>query len=365
MVKITSIPPEVKVRQSFAIAGTADPDNAGEIVTLAVNNQFRVSGGVVTPNNSWRIELTFLQTGDYRLTISIKDQSETVSIKVITAPPRLRFTTIPNVIRAEESFTIAGEADGFQDGEQLVIMVDKRFEVARPRIKDGKWQVALLFHQPGKRLVEVIASEQESAQIELNVGSGELDIVARQVWGARLPKAPLTDLINPKRITIHHTFIPSEPATSQSAEVQRMRQIQNGHMDGTQNFSDIGYHYVIMASGRIYEGRSEKKKGAHDLVNDGIGVCFDGDYTNRKITDAQFRSAVALCTNLCQRLGIKDPVTPINTPTHPDSGKPSTVNVPPILGHRDRVATGCPGVEGGKTVRLDEIRQTVKQALSR
>jgi hypothetical protein len=365
MVKITSIPPEVKVRQSFAIAGTADPDKVGETVTLTVNNQLKISGGVVAPNNSWRIELTFLQPGDYRLIISIKDKSEAATIKVSTAPPRIRFTTIPTAMRVEETFTLGGEAEGFQDGEQLVILVDKQFEVARPQIKDGKWQAALLFHRPGKRLVEAIASEQERVQIELNVESGELEIVPRQSWNARPPKEPLTDLINPKRITIHHTFIPSEPAASQPAEIQRMREIQSGQMDGSQRFSDIGYHYVIMASGRIYEGRPERKKGAHDMVNDGIGICFDGDYTNRQVTQAQFRSAVALCTKLCQRIGITDPVTPISTPTHPDSGKPPTVNVPRILGHRDRVATGCPGVEGGKTVRLEEIRQAVKQALSK
>ncbi|MBD0344872.1 MAG: N-acetylmuramoyl-L-alanine amidase [Coleofasciculus sp. Co-bin14] len=364
MVKITSIPSAVNVRQTFAITGTADPGNAGETVTLLINNLFRVSGGVVTPENSWRIELTFLQQpGDYRLTLSIKDKSETASIKVNTAPPRLRFTTIPNSIRAEESFTLKGEADGFQNGEQLVILIDQRFEVARPRVQDGKWEATLLFNQAGKRLVELIASEQERIQIELNVQSGTLDIVSRQVWGARPAKEPLTNLINPKRITIHHTFIPSDPATSQSAEIQRMRQVQNGQMDGSQGFSDMGYHYMIMASGRIYEGRPENKRGAHDMVNDGIGVCFDGDYTNRQITNAQFQSAVALCTRLCQRMGISDPVTPVDTSTHPDSGKPPIVRVPRILGHRDRVATGCPGVEGGRTVRLDEIRQAVKQKL--
>jgi N-acetylmuramoyl-L-alanine amidase/Mannosyl-glycoprotein endo-beta-N-acetylglucosaminidase len=273
--------------------------------------------------------------------------------------PRLRFTSIPNEIRAEEPFTIAGEADDFEDGEELVLIVDDEFEIARPRVKDEKWQANLFLHQSGKRKLEIIASEQERAEIELDVKpSEELEILPRGSWGARAAK-PLPDLINPKRITVHHTFAPAEPAIGQAAESRRMRQIQNAHMDG-RGWSDIGYHYMIMASGRIYQGRPERKRGSHDVINDGLGICFDGDYTNRQITDAQFRSAVALCTKLCQRMGITDPVTPVSTRTNF-----GTRQLPRILGHRDRVATNCPGVEGGRTVRLNDIRLAVREALNK
>jgi hypothetical protein len=364
MIKITKAPQQVQVRQSFTISGTASPELVGKTVILTVDNQFRSSSTVVNANGSWEIGFVFLQPGERRLTISIGDFSETIPIKVIVAIPRLRFTNVPNPIRAEEPFIITGEADDFADGEELEVMVDDDFEVARPRVRNERWQATLLFHQAGRRKLEVLASEQERAEIEINVlPAAELEIYSRQFWGARSARREIPNLMNPRRITIHHTFLPAEPAIGQTAEIQRMRQIQNGHMSGSQNFSDIGYHYVIMASGRVYEGRQERKRGSHDNINDGIGICFDGDYTNRQITNEQFRSAVILCTKLCQRMGVTDPVTPVSTRTT-YSGNPTRM-IPPICAHRDRVPTTCPGVDGGRTVRLADIRQAVKQALER
>lgn len=223
-----------------------------------------------------------------------------------------------------------------------------------------------MLHDGGKRLFELESSEQDRVQIELDVESSELKIVSRQVWLGNNPSPSvksLADLPNPKRITIHHFFIPSNPAKTQTDEIQRMRKVRADEMNNpAQRFSDIGYHFVIMASGRIYEGCPEGKRGAHDVINDGFGIAFDGDYTTRTITNEQFKSAVALCTKLCQRMGIKDPVIPVPTPTALN-GKPIK-NIPLICCHRDRFPTDCPGIKAGKTVRLEDIRQAVKQALS-
>jgi len=363
MIEVTNIPTEIQARQKFTITGTATPERKGKALTVTVDNQFKIWAGVVNADGAWRVECQFQQPGERRLGISVEDESKSLTIKVIAVLSRLRFTKIPSLIKAEESFSIEGEAQGFEDNEQLILKADKQFVLARPRVKNGKWQAALLFHRPGKRLVEVESSEQERAQIELDVKSTEsiFQVVARSEWTSQPTPESISNLVNPKRITFHHFFIPSEPAASESAEKQRMRDVRNAEMSNpTQRFSDIGYHYVIMASGRVYEGRSERKRGAHDVINDGIGIAFDGDYTTRTITDAQFKSAVALCTKLCQRMGITNPVTPVMTPTA-DFG---TIPLPRICGHRDRVATGCPGTEGGRTVRLAEIRQAVKEALN-
>jgi hypothetical protein len=133
-----------------------------------------------------------------------------------------------------------------------------------------------------------------------------------------------------------------------------MRVIWNGHVNGN-GWADIGYHFVIMPSGRVYAARSEAKRGAHDQINDGLGIAFDGIYTSATINAQMYNSAVALCTILCKRYDITDVVTPIPTPTA-DFG---TRNLPRMMGHRDRVATECPGSEAGRTVRLPEIRQAV------
>jgi hypothetical protein len=46
-----------------------------------------------------------------------------------------------------------------------------------------------------------------------------------------------------------------------------MRKVREGEMTNPdQLFSDIGYHFVIMASGRIYDGRPEGKKEPTTLL---------------------------------------------------------------------------------------------------
>jgi hypothetical protein len=360
MITISSIPSDVKVKQTFEIKGTTSPELKGKAITVTVDNRFTSSAGVVGDDNSWTISFAFNQTGDRKLKISIDDQSETRVIKVSATTGRLRFTNIPNNVKTEEKFTLSGDAEGFDDGDELLISVDG-FVVARPRVSGGKWQVSVLLHTAGKkRLFELKASGEDKAQIELDVQSSDVEVISRRTWLNNNPPAQaLADLANPKRITIHHFFIPAVPAVTQSEEIERMRSVRKNQMEGPQDFSDIGYHFVIMASGRIYEGRPEGKRGAHDVINDGIGIAFDGDYTSRTITNAQFDSAVKLCTMLCRRMGIDDPTTPVPTPT---DGM-GTKSLPRICGHRDRVETSCPGVPGGTTVRLKEIRDAVKAAL--
>lgn len=281
----------------------------------------------------------------------------------------ITITDFPTNPKTSEPFVLKGTATNLDDGEELIILVDDRFEVARPRVQNGKWEITLIFNRGGDRVIEVIASDQDRAEITLNFEVGELEVIPRSVWGAKPPKNTLATLPNPKRITIHHTVFPILSSTaSKPTEEARMRKIQESEMTGKQNFSDIGYHYVIMPSGRIYEGRPNSKKGAHDVINDGFGVAFDGSFEvpGSKITDAQFNSTVALCTQLCKKIGITNTTTLVSTPTalsaKPFKAGPNK-NLPRIIGHRDRFPTLCPGMEEGSSVRLEQIRQAVNARL--
>ena len=273
----------------------------------------------------------------------------------------ITITQFPTTAKTSEPFVLKGTAPDLDDGDELLILVDGTFEVARPRVQEGKWEVSLIFNQAGDRQIEAIASDQNRAKITVLLENGDFQIISRRTWKAQLPKNSLADLPSPKRITIHHTVLPTLSVTaSQATEEARMRQIQQGEMTGAQNFSDIGYHYVIMPSGRIYEGRPNSKKGAHDMINDGFGIAMEGTFhLTEKITDAQFNSAVALCTQLCKKIGITDPTTLVPTPIT-NQGQPSPKPLPSIIGHRDRVNALCPGV--GEN-RLNDIRQTVKGRL--
>ena len=368
MINITSIPEKIETNQPCLIKGTASDDRRGKSVELIIDNQYKVSSGKVADDGTWQINFVFLSAGDRRLKVISGDANDNTAygnIKVFENVPSLRITHFPEKIETLKPFVVKGEADNLENGEQLLIRIDKQFDVAKPVVEGGKWDAEIVLSQGGTRLLEVIASDQERIQKEINVGGGnlELNIITRQVWGAPATPSSLPDL-NAKRITVHHTTNPTlSPNASQSTEFGRMRSIRNCHVNNN-GWSDIGYHYVIMPSGRIYEGRYDRKRGAHDMINDGFGVAFEGCYdpSGSVITDAQFKSAVALCTRLCKRMGISDPTTLVSTPTY-FLGKPSK-NLPRILGHCDRGDTSCPGMKNGASVRLEDIRQAVKAALS-
>lgn len=362
MITITDIPHQVETNQPFSIEGTVSDDLRGEQIALTIDNQFSSLGGQVADDGSWRVEFVFLSPGNRRMTFTIGSESQTRNIEVSVTTPSLRITNIPAQIRTLESFVIEGEADDLEDGEELLIRIDRRFDVATPVVQGGRWQATLILSQGGQRLLEVIASEQERIQTNINVTT-DTDIITRQVWGAPPTPSSLPNL-NPRRITLHHTVNPTLSANaSQATEFQRMRDTRNFHVNN-RGYSDIGYHYVIMPSGRIYEGRYDRKRGAHDVINDGFGIAFDGSYhlPGSRITEAQFKSAVALCIRLCQRIGIKDPTVPVSTPTA-FPGRPNK-NLPRIIGHRDRFKTACPGMDKGTSIRMAEIRQAVKEALN-
>lgn len=366
-ITLTKVPSTVKTREAFFITGNVTKELIGNSINLIIDNQFQAASGQVSDDGTWQLSFVFLSPGDRLLKIKIGDETVTTRVQVLEVDPGVRVTQIPAKIKALEPFTIRGEADNLDDDEEILIRIDGQYNVAKPVVREGKWEAQVVLSQTGQRLLEVLASEQELIQMNIDVGDipvgpESFNVIARQVWGAPPTPSNLTNL-NAKRITIHHTVTSTLPANaSQQVEFNRMRVLRNSHLQ--RNFRDIGYHYVIMPSGRVYEGRYDLKKGAHDNINDGFGIAFDGSYhiAGSMITEAQFKSAVALCTQLCKRIGIRDPRTLVATPTR-FRGNP-TKQLPYIVGHRDREPNDCPGMPYGTSVRLEELRQAVSIALA-
>ena len=141
-------------------------------------------------------------------------------------------------------------------------------------------------------------------------------IVTRLAWGA-LPADP--GRLTPhrgtwSRITVHH-----------SADQNAIAGIQRYHMR-TNDWGDIGYHFLVDSAGRVYEGRSLAWRGAHAgnaSSNQGnLGICVLGDYSTGRPGAAALRSLEALVTALARAHGI------------PDAR---------IIPHGDLKATDCPG----------------------
>lgn len=141
-------------------------------------------------------------------------------------------------------------------------------------------------------------------------------------WGGRIPRHVVRDKWSAGvTLVVHHTVgVMPRNADEERAE---MRNIQRIHMQ--HGWSDIGYNYIIMPSGRVYSGRGYNIVGAHTANhNTGtIGVAFAGNYDVRKLNFRQ-RRAFWLLKKRLRRDGAR---------------------IDAICGHRQMPgqATACPG----------------------
>lgn len=119
-------------------------------------------------------------------------------------------------------------------------------------------------------------------------------LISRWGWGARARRGS-DEPQSPYRVTIHHTT--GRQTMGEAESIAEVKNIQWYHMigrgkEGKDNFSDVGYHFLIDGSGRVFEGRHADALGAHaNNQNTGnIGVALLGDYNKHKPTQAQVDS---------------------------------------------------------------------------
>lgn len=114
-----------------------------------------------------------------------------------------------------------------------------------------------------------------------------------------------------KRIIIHH---------SASADVSAAT-IHGWHLG--QGWLGIGYQFVIRADGTVERGRPEWSIGSHSGPGgngDSIGICLTGNFETGKPTEAQVTALVELIKCLRSKYGNLS-----------------------VIGHKDVMATACPG----------------------
>lgn len=162
-----------------------------------------------------------------------------------------------------------------------------------------------------------------------------MQIVTRAQWGAQPPRnrAPVT-WREGVDLWVHHTAGdgPPEDAT-QEQEAALVRGFQSFHMN-TNGWSDIGYHYLVAPSGRVYEGRGRNVSGAHSPgKNHEPSVALIGDYSGREPTQAQRRAVRELLDHL--RAG-------------------------DLRGHRENTSTACPGEGAMRTIVNGEPPEPVE-----
>ncbi len=149
------------------------------------------------------------------------------------------------------------------------------------------------------------------------------EIVERPDWRAAPPSEAYVSMI-PVKISVHHTAA-AQPLTLEDA-VQEMRVIQRFHQKG-RGWIDIGYHFLIDGSGRIFRGRPETAVGAHvrDRNTGNLGISLMGNF-HAPANGAPTAEQVASLTRLLKWL----------MPAY-------SVPAAEIRGHRDQGTTDCPG----------------------
>ena len=207
----------------------------------------------------------------------------------------------------------------------------------------------------GAVLVGVGAAAGGSTLLAANVAAADVvrpTIHSTADWGARPPRG-LTQLPNnPNKIVIHHTASSNSTGTTLQDAYDLAYQIQGWHMNPPNNWADSGQHFTISRGGHVLEGRhtslrhlddgSGMVQGAHapGANTDGIGIENEGLYTSILPPDELWASMVEFCAYICSQYGI-----------------PATE----IYGHRDFVATACPG--DALYAKLGQLRDEVQAKL--
>jgi len=113
----------------------------------------------------------------------------------------------------------------------------------------------------------------------------------RSEWGALPANPSKLNIVGGRweRITVHHSdevgALIFDGTFKESARA--VRSIQRQHLEGNR-WGDIGYHYLIDARGRIFEGRPITWQGAHAGNNSknrrNIGICLLGNFNKHTPT---------------------------------------------------------------------------------
>lgn len=104
----------------------------------------------------------------------------------------------------------------------------------------------------------------------------------------------------PEAIIVHHTGgTKADPLADTSHHT--FETVKNYHI--SKGWGNIGYHWFIEKSGKIFKGREETQYGAHTIgMNDkSIGICLAGNFDTTLPTEAQEKSLITMYETLVKR----------------------------------------------------------------
>ena len=170
-----------------------------------------------------------------------------------------------------------------------------------------------------------------------------LSYVSRKGWGAKYGIGSPDPGAEP-RVVLHHSYKPFLfENSSPISEIQAVRGIEEYHVRDN-GWDGIGYNWLIAPSGRIYEGRGWKYKGAHagPVNGSSIGICIIVDGNQWEPTDRVIWANRGLIAEGI-RLGEISPAYLLS-------------------GHRDHMDRECPGDK--IYARLQEFRHDADRGVT-
>lgn len=138
---------------------------------------------------------------------------------------------------------------------------------------------------------------------------------------------PIRSKINPmngvKKITVHHEGSKPYWSADTRTTAARLEQIRRVHVND-RGWADIGYHYIIDRTGKVWQGRDIRYQGAHVKDNNehNLGVLVLGNFEQQSPSKDQIDKLGYTLRDLMRIY--KVPVTRVKT-------------------HREINPTACPG----------------------
>ena len=191
-------------------------------------------------------------------------------------------------------------------------------------------------------------------------------IHGRNAWSARPPKnSPSIASGGLKMAVVHHTATSNSYTSAQVPSI--LRSMQTYHMDSN-NWSDLGYNFLVDRFGRIWEGRAggtgNAVVGAHagGFNTGSVGVSVIGNFENVHAPAAAREGVSRIIGYRLAAYGVH-PQQRSNITSGGSSSIPKgrVVNLPNVIGHRDVGQTGCPGLLHGN---LGSIRHRAAEWFS-
>jgi len=182
-------------------------------------------------------------------------------------------------------------------------------------VRGGQQQVPTAYRQPAAAQEPVVRARTMEG----------LHAIPRSQWAAGQPNPKkMYKMGRVERLTIHHEGSP-KPVTFTDLRSTRARleAIRRYHT-GKRGWGDIGYHYMIDRSGRVWEGRPVMYQGAHVRKHNenNIGIMVLGNFEKQAPSDAQLAAVQTTVASLRRQY---------------------RVDMKNVRSHREWVATTCPG----------------------